>query len=120
MAEKELKYEIIWDEITDRPKNGNYSLFHYGDLEYLGETYPFTVAEMHDENIGYTSYEFTWVEGCPDGSDFFEPSEDVLKLQKAIIDSLEDERWKIEQKEIEEHKRQKDIDDERAWNGIKD
>ena len=112
MSNKELNYEITWEEITDRPKSGTYDLFHYGEMEFLDETYPFTLAEMHNDNNGYTSYEVTWVEGTPDSF--------VSELEDAIVESYEDELWKKEQEEIAEYKRLKDIDDERSWNGIKD
>lgn len=119
MTDKEIAYEITWDEITDRPKSGNYQLFHYGELEFNEGTFPFTLAEMYDDNIGYTSFEITWVEGYPNGDKVFSTDRIVSELENAIIDSLDDERWKAEQEEIEEHKRLKDIDDENAWNGIK-
>jgi hypothetical protein len=111
MSNKELNYEITWEEITDRPSKGNYELYHYGELEFLDEAFPFTLVEMHNENIGHTSYEVTWVEGTPDNF--------VSELEDAIQDSYEDELYKKEQEEIAEYKRLKDIDDEKSWNGIK-
>jgi hypothetical protein len=111
MSNKELNFKIYWEDITDRPEKGNYQLYHYGELEFLDESFPFTLVEMHDENIGYTSYEVTWVEGSPDNF--------VSELEKEIENSLEDEFYKKEQEEIAEHKRLKDIDDEKSWNGIK-
>lgn len=111
MSKTELKYEIYWEDITPTPSSGSYQLFHFGELEFLDEVYPFTLIEMYDENIGYTSFELTWVEGEPKG---FEK-----EFQEIIIDSYEDELWKKEQEEISEYKRLKDIDDEKSWNGIK-
>ena len=112
MSHKELNYEISWDEITPCPKSGTYELYHYGEMEFLDEVYPFTLVEMYNDNIGHTSFEVTWVEETPDSF--------VSELEDAIVDSYNDELWKKEQEEIAEHKRLKDIDDEKSWNGIKD
>ena len=111
MSNKELEYKITWEEITDSPSRGNYELYHYGELVFMDETYPFTLTEMHNENIGHTSYEVTWVEDTPESF--------VSELEDAVVESYEDELCKKEQDEIEEYKRLKDIDDENAWNGIK-
>lgn len=111
MSNKEINYKITWEEITDRPESGNYDLFHYGELEFMDKTYPFTLVEMHHENNDWTGYEVTWVEDTPDSF--------VSELEDAINASYEDEIWKKEQEEIEEYKRLKDIDDEKSWNGIK-
>lgn len=111
MSYKELNYEINWEDITPRPSKGNYDLYHYGSLTFLDEEYPFTLAEMYNDNIGNTEFDITWVEGTP--NDF------VSELEDAIKDSYEDELWKQEQEEIAENKRLKDIDDEKSWNGIK-
>lgn len=111
MSNKELNYEIYWEDITPRPSRGTYELYHYGEIEFLDEQYPFTLVEMYDDNIGNTEYELTWVEGTPDSF--------ITELEKAICDSYEDEAYELEQKEIAENKRLKDIDDENSWNGIK-
>jgi len=67
--------------------------------------------EMYNDNIGHTSFEVTWVEDTPDSF--------VSELEDAIVDSYNEETYRIEQEEIAEHKRLKDIDDENSWNGIK-
>ena len=82
MSTKELNYEIYWEDITPRPSKGTYQIFHYGEIEFLDEQYPFTLVEMYDDNIGNTEYELTWVEGTPDSF--------VTELKKAICDSYEE------------------------------
>lgn len=111
MSHQELNYEIYWEDITPRPSRGTYELFHYGQMEFLDEQYPFTLVEMYNDNIGNTEFEVTWVEGTPDSF--------VSELEDAIRDSYEEESYKLEQEEISELKRLKDIDDENSWNGIK-
>ena len=111
MSYKELKFEIYWEGITPQPPKGTYELYHYGEMEFLDEQYPFTLVKMYNDNIGNTEYEVTWVEGAPDNF--------VSELEKAIKDSYEDELFKQEQEEISEHKRLKNIDDENSWNGVK-
>lgn len=111
MSNKELKFEIYWEDITPQPSKGTYELYHYGEMEFLDEQYPFTLVKMYNDNIGNTEYEVTWVEGAPDNF--------VSELEKAIKDSYEDELFKQEQEEISEHKRLKNIDDENSWNGVK-
>ena len=83
MSNKELNYSIYFEEITPRPSRGSYELYHYGEMEFLDEQYPFTLVEMYDSNIGYTSYEVTWVEGTPDNF--------VSQLEDAIVDEYEEE-----------------------------
>ena len=111
MSYKELNYVITWDEITPCPKSGTYELFHYGEIDFLDEVYPFTLVEMYNDNIGHTSFEVTWVEYTPDSF--------VSELEDAIVDSYNEETYRIEQEVIAEHNRLKDIDDENSWNGIK-
>ena len=111
MSHKELKYEISWDEITPCPKSGTYDLYHYGEIEFLDEIYPITLIESYNDNNGHTGFEVVWAEGVPDNY--------VSELEDAIVESYNEETYRIEQEEIAEHKRLKDIDDEKSWNGIK-
>ncbi|MEY4572170.1 MAG: hypothetical protein RLZ10_1396, partial [Bacteroidota bacterium] len=53
MSHKELNYEIYWDDITPCPSSGSYELYHYGEIEFLDEQYPFTLVEMYNDNIGH-------------------------------------------------------------------
>lgn len=82
MSKKELNYSIYFEDITPRPEGGTYELFHFGDLEFLDEQFPFTLIESYDGNIGSTNFEVVWVEGTPE--DF------VSELEDAILEEYEE------------------------------
>jgi len=71
--------KITFDEIS-RLRSGNATLWHYGEVRIGEITFPFTLAEMVDNN--WSSFEVTWVEGTPQDQD---------ELEQEIIDQYQEE-----------------------------
>lgn len=103
--------EIKFEDLTfPRPKNGNFTLYHEGNLiKDNGDEFPFTIVEMRDGNTGYVSHEITWVENAPDVNG---------DLTDKLIEVLEDCYYDMEQEEVSEFKRLQQLEDDRAYHGI--
>lgn len=93
-----------------RPANGSYTFYHAGTLiKENGDEFPFTIVEERDGNTGYVSHEITWVENAPDVNG---------DLTDKLIETLEDCYYDMEQEEVADFKRQRNIEDDRAYHGI--
>lgn len=76
---------ITFEEIS-RLKSGNATLWHYGEVKVGEAEYPFTLAEMVDNN--WSSFEVTWVEQTPENN---------VEIEQEIIDQYQDEARKEEE-----------------------